>query len=301
MSRYRIRSSKLFLTYPQCTLSKEAAFEELTELFHPKELLVASEEHKNGDPHIHAYVELNVASEFTDAKFADIGGFHGNYQACRSAKNVVKYCTKADRFMSTFDVSTCLKGGEGAKAIIGKRIIEGAQLTAVVEEFPQYIFGYKKLKQDIEEYKQDKIIDERDDLPADLPNPWGIRMPVDTDNKQCHYWVYSKQPNKGKTTGFLEPIHSKHKAYWKDQTEPYWNIPKDTEIIIFDEFQTGQMKASEMNMICDGKKEFRIFMGGERRLDCKPLVIVCSNYSIKEVWPNMYTLVSARFNEINVD
>lgn len=163
------------------------------------------------------------------------------------------------------------------------------------------LFGYKKLKQDLEEYKEDTRIDQRDDMPSELPNPWNKRLSVDTDNKKCHYWVYSKSPNRGKTTGFLEPIYRQFKACWKDQSEPYWTITKDTEIIIFDEVRPGDFKASNLNMICNGHKEFRIFQGGSIKLNQKPLVIICSNFSIQEVFPKMYELVESRFIEINVD
>lgn len=179
--------------------------------------------------------------------------------------------------------------------------MDGGNLEQIVQEFPQYLFGYKKLKADIEEYKEDIKTDERDDLPSELPNPWGQRMLVDTDNKRCHYWVYSTQPNRGKTTGFLEPIHKQFKAYWHDQTEPYWAIPKKTEIIIMDELARGQIKAQKLNMICDGMAMFRIFQGGNIRLNQKPLVVICSNFSIDEVFPYAKELVHKRFNEINVD
>lgn len=301
MSRYRVRTSKLYLTYPQCTLSKEEAYDLLWDIFNPKELLVAFERHKNGDPHLHSYVELHESKEYVSCNFADIGGFHGNYQSCRSEKRVLQYCTKEDNFKSTFDVNVLLQGGKASRAIVGKRILEGTELTTIVEEFPQYIFGYKKLKTDIEEYKEDKRIDQRDELPGELPNPWNKRMPVDLDNKKCHYWVYSHEPDRGKTTAFLEPIYENYKACWKDQTEPYWTIAKDTEIIIFDEIERGHLKHSALNMICNGKKEYRLFQGGNIKLPRKPLVIICSNFSIKEVFPYAYKLVEIRFIEICVD
>lgn len=181
------------------------------------------------------------------------------------------------------------------------RLLEGEDLTKIVKEFPQYVFGYKKLKGDIEAFKEDEKIDERDELPGELPNPWGKRMFVDTDIKKCHYWVYSSSPNKGKTTGFLEPIYQNYKAYWHDQTEPYWSISRETEIIIMDELQRGQIKAAKLNMICNGKAKYRIFEGGNISLNAKPLVIICSNFSIKEVFPYQYELVSSRFIEINVE
>lgn len=300
MSRFRIRGQKLFLTYPQCNVSKEEAYAYLTERFNAKELLVAHELHANGDDHLHCYIELLEPGTFNDPSFADMLGFHGNYQSCRSAKNVLKYCTKKDDYMATFDVESVLKGRSIEKTVLGKRILEGAKLTDIVQEFPQLVFGYKRLKEDVALIQADLLKDERDDLPAELPNPWGFKMPVDTDNKQCHFWVWSRVPNRGKTTGFLNPIHEKFKSYWKDQTQPYYDIRRDTELIIFDEVRKGQFKSSELNMICDGHKEYRIFQGGNIRLLNKPLVVIASNFPINEVFPFDFALVQARFIEYEI-
>lgn len=123
MNRFRIRSCKFFLTYPQCNVKKEEAYEYLMVTFSPKQLLVAHELHANGDNHLHAYIEFEDCKEFTSPNCFDIGPSHGNYQGCRSAKNVVKYCTKKDDYISTFDVSTVLKGRTIEKAVIGRRYV----------------------------------------------------------------------------------------------------------------------------------------------------------------------------------
>lgn len=53
--------------------------------------------------------------------------------------------------------------------------------------------------------------------------------------------------------------------------------------------------------MCDGQYDFRIFMKGYMRLKVKPIVIVLSNFSIEECYPNMKELLYARFNEIKLD
>lgn len=125
MNRYRVRSQKLFLTYPQCNATKERLYEFLLEEsgWAPQEVLVAHELHKNGDNHLHAFVDFGQdrAKEFTAPNFADFDGYHGNYQGCRSAKNVLKYCTKGDDYVANFDVNAILTSGKNAKAVVGKR------------------------------------------------------------------------------------------------------------------------------------------------------------------------------------
>lgn len=41
------------------------------------------------------------------------------------------------------------------KKIIGSRLLKGEQLVDLVNEYPELMFGYKKLKQDIECYRLD--------------------------------------------------------------------------------------------------------------------------------------------------
>lgn len=42
------------------------------------------------------------------------------------------------------------------KKIIASRLLKGEKLDQLVDEYPELIFGYKKLKQDIESYRLDK-------------------------------------------------------------------------------------------------------------------------------------------------
>ena len=51
--------------------------------------------------------------------------------------------------------------------------------------------------------------------------------------------------------------------------------------------------------MCDGTYPFRIFMGGTIELR-NPLIIILSNQSILDLYPNMNALLYARFNEIEL-
>jgi len=111
-SNFQLCTKQLFLTYPQCPIDKEQAYDILCHVFgdNLELLLVAKELHANGDPHLHVYARLKETLRIRDSKFADLTCpvtgtcYHGNYQGCRSAKNVLKYCTKKDDFKSNFDI-----------------------------------------------------------------------------------------------------------------------------------------------------------------------------------------------------
>ena len=304
---FQINSSILFLTYPQCNETKEDLFDFLLNKTNqkgekPDEVLVAHELHQEGTDHLHAYAKYPSPFRTRNCKEFDFNGFHGNYQAARSAKNVLKYCTKKEDYLATFDVSAKIATGTNEKELLGKRILAGEDILKIVEENPKFIIGYQRLRQDVETFKQDQEeAANAVDLPGELPNPWNLRFTVDTDNKKCHFWVYSKEPNKGKTSAFIMPIIKEYQAILFDPKGTYHEVRKTTQIICLDEVYPGQMRAQTINRLCDGNFSFRRIYVGEFLLKHKALIVVCSNYSIKECFPSNYALVEARFNEYCVD
>lgn len=299
---FQINSSKLFLTYPRCNVSKEEGAQALLAKFNVKHYIIAHELHADGTPHLHAYLELNSPLRTRDCRFADLGAFHGKYEGCRSSKNVIKYCTKTSDYVSDLDVQAIILAKVSKKKLIAIELITNKRpLPEIVTENPEFIFGYKKLKEDIACYQEDLIIDERDDLPDNIPNTWNLLLPVDLDIKKCHYWIWSSQPNRGKTT-FAVNLLRKFKGIIQQGDFTYWNIKRDTELIILDEFTRGSVKGQTLNSICDGTYGFRAFMQGKIVLNIgKPLVIVLSNSNIEYVYPYMKDLIHARFTEINID
>lgn len=298
---FRLNSSQLFLTYPQCTLTKEKMLEELTEKVKPriiKDYIIAHELHANGDHHLHCYLKLDEKTNYRDPKCLDIGTYHGNYQGCRSSKNVMKYVTKAEDYISNLDVEEIIQKRNTKKRILGQKLISGQPLVKLIEEFPEYIFGYKKLKEDVNEYFKDKE-DNRGSLPYFLPNPWGKVLLSQKKAKRRHYWIFSRAPNKGKTTLFAEPLNKDYKCYIKAGDFSYWNIRGDEEAIILDEYNTPALKWSSLNSMADGNFEYRVFQGGVQPLK-KPLIIILSNQSIVDLYPYMNNLLYERFIEFEI-
>lgn len=299
---FQICSKRLFLTYPECPITKERALEVLqAKIPTIDKYVIASEKHQNGNDHLHCYLELTEQLRSRDSRFADIEGYHGNYQGCRSTKNVAKYVTKEDNFIANFDIGDVLTKSTTEKKVLAKRIIEGESLLQIVQEQPQLLFGYKRLKEDVETWRADFQSEQRDcDLPDEIPNPWGLRLQVETDIKKCHYWFYSTRPNKGKTTGVILPLVRDFNAVVIDPKSTYHEIRKTTKVICLDEIKKGDLKYNELNRWCDGFGKFRVFFGGNIELIAKPLIIICSNFSIDEVFPFKNELIHARFNEVDV-
>lgn len=104
--RFRLQASRLFLTYPKCGLPKEEALLLLQEKVEAKSVtlvnyLIAAEKHKDGTDHLHAYLELSEKIDVRDQSYFDLLNFHGNYQGCRSAEAVKKYCSKDGTFVKS--------------------------------------------------------------------------------------------------------------------------------------------------------------------------------------------------------
>lgn len=94
---FRLNTTKVFLTYPQCTTSKEEALQ-LLQLNHPiEEYCIAQETHEDGGKHLHILLKFSRKVNYKEENCLDIQQFHPNIQRPRSEKHVHKYCHKEDK------------------------------------------------------------------------------------------------------------------------------------------------------------------------------------------------------------
>lgn len=100
--------SQWFLTYPKCDATKEQALEFIKTIDTVIHYVIAQEQHKDGDNHLHVYVKYVDGVETRKApKVFDLGNHHGNYQPVRSCKAVTAYVSKDDKnYLSNFDLKT---------------------------------------------------------------------------------------------------------------------------------------------------------------------------------------------------
>lgn len=138
--------------------------------------------------------------------------------------------------------------------------------------------------------------DLREDIPPFLPNPWQLLLSSKVAGKKRHYWIYSRQPNKGKTYHFAKPLVAKYKFYLQVGDFTYWNFRGDEQGIILDEYNTAKLGWAQLNSIADGTFSFRVIHVGLRTLE-NPLIIILSNQSIDELYPHMNNFIHERFIE----
>lgn len=301
---YQLNAKHLFLTYPQCDATKEQARDEFLRLLEVTHYVVAHELHKNGDHHLHVYLELGTPLRTRDPKYLDLqlNGFtyHGNYQGCRSPRNVLKYCTKEEDFVSDLDVALLLNRKSSRTDIAKKLVTEKRPLEEVIIDHPELIFGYQRLKMDILTFKEDTGEEKKPDLPEKLENPWNLELPTFRNDKKRHYWIYSREPDAGKTYLFARPLLERHRAVSVSGDFVYWDVSKDTQLLVLDDYNRARLRLDQLNQLCDGTFSFRRIYRGNLQVD-RYVVIILSNKTPQELYPNYFKFILARFNEYCVD
>lgn len=299
--RYQINSAQLFLTYPQCPLTKERVFELLSNKFKIVDYIVAHELHTNGDDHIHVYLKLEGPLRSDNPGFADLeGGYHGNYQGCRSSKNVIKYCTKEEDYLSNLNISDILSKKGSRKEHFTDLINRKRTLDELITDNPQYLINYNSLSNALQGYFS-SITKADEHLPMFLPNPWGKILPVYSENrKRRHYHIYSSGPNAGKTT-WANTLRSYGTSIVSNK-EHYWNVESYHRIIVLDEFNTARVRYDELNAMADGNYCYRRFSRGVYQFlpGNKPIIIILSNQHLYDLYPHTHELLYARYKEIDV-
>lgn len=98
---FRLAAKKFALTWPQTTenVTKEGILAILEHKGDLREYCIAREEHKDGNPHYHAFARYAEKLDTRNPNFFDVNGNHGNYQACRKAKAWIAYCMKGGDFI----------------------------------------------------------------------------------------------------------------------------------------------------------------------------------------------------------
>nr|ABG26097.1 rep protein [Sida leaf curl virus] len=101
--RFKIQAKNYFLTYPQCSLTKEEALSQLQTLETPtnkKYIKICRELHEDGSPHLHVLIQFEGKYVCTNNRFFDLvspnrsAHFHPNIQGAKSSSDVKSYIDK---------------------------------------------------------------------------------------------------------------------------------------------------------------------------------------------------------------
>lgn len=93
---FEVDHIRTFLTYPNCGLDHQYVINQLQKVNPISWIRVCRENHKTGEPHIHACVEWSKRMRSKSARVFDIDGYHPNIGAIRSVPKALEYCRKED-------------------------------------------------------------------------------------------------------------------------------------------------------------------------------------------------------------
>ena len=62
---------------------------------------------------------------------------------------MIKYCTKGDNYIASFDVSAKLQAQQGKRKFLGQQILEGKKLVKLVEENPELVMSFDNLQKSV--------------------------------------------------------------------------------------------------------------------------------------------------------
>ncbi|AHX57826.1 replication-associated protein [Jacquemontia yellow mosaic virus] len=100
---FSVNAKNYFLTYPQCSLTKEDVLSQIQNLQTPtnkKYIKVCRELHENGEPHLHVLIQFEGKYNCTNNRFFDLVSpnrsthFHPNIQGAKSSSDVKSYLDK---------------------------------------------------------------------------------------------------------------------------------------------------------------------------------------------------------------
>lgn len=99
MAPFELSARNVFLTYPQCNISKEEMLEYILTLYPSDYICVAEEKHEDGSPHLHAFVTWTKKHNIRNVRYFDYKGFHPNMKGTRDIDGTLKYVKKDGHFI----------------------------------------------------------------------------------------------------------------------------------------------------------------------------------------------------------
>lgn len=239
------------------------ALNELEAKYTLEEYIIAEEEHKDGELHLHAFLKLNKRVYFKPEMF-DICGYHGNYQAAKSWRAVQTYVKKDGNYISNINI-------DAAKNNHSKKIKPEDFLRDPLDLLDEGKLNPMSLN---------NFIKNRDTYKMLLNQKRLREIPKDIEKKR-HNWIYGDS-NTGKTTYIRKKMIEDPENWFQIPYNGDWKGYNGQKNLYADEYK-GQLTIQEINRICDGGAKVNT-KGGSTQLAWDVIVWIISNYPYSKVY-----------------
>lgn len=303
-NKFQMRAKKFYLTFPQCTKSKEHCSNIICGQFpNYKFIIVAAEMGANNqNPHLHIVISLKDIFYTSDPHYWDfVTGQHGNYQVCKDIYKVIKYITKDNDFIEVGINTKAYLKSRKCKSSYGFELCAisiraGKTKDQIDDENPgfmmhnqdkidKYIVYQEKKKYKISQ--KNKLIwkdlslfglpSEHYDLAVWLNH--NLNGP-EREHKQEQLWLWG--PTDIGKSYLIRNLEKYFRIYPVDVLGKGFDDYNDDDfdIVVFDEFK-GQKTITTMNSFVEGGR-YHVHRRYNNVYKDKNLpVIVLSNYSIE--------------------
>ena len=256
-----------FCTWPKCAMKKEDALTVLKTAALPEivEYVIAEEDHKDGTPHLHAFIKLAKKIRFSQAAF-DLLDYHGHYEPAKSWRAVAAYCKKDGNYIANIDL-------ESAKAKKSKRN------ALLLSEDPKKLvddgeIGLLQLKSLLE---NKRLYAKLDAVPKIIP-------------RKC-FWIYG-EPRVGKSYC----VRMAFDVYEKPMNK-WWDGYADEDVVLIDDFDKHGACLGHYIKIWADNYRFTAEVKGGTIIPTYKKLIITSNYEIGDIWDDkgMIGAIGSRF------
>lgn len=281
-----------FLTYPQCPCPPQDCLDDLSDGIAEKkglkieEYLICREMHKDGNPHLHAFIKLSERIRFSPRLFDIIyegKTYHGEYQIAKSWHAVQRYVKKDGDFITNINYEAAI---QKKSKKIGIKELETDALN-LLEDGTISGFQLKSFRINQLEYrllKQKREMKEKIEIMLN-------------QNKKRHEWIYGPS-NSGKTYGLYKKMAENPDNWFQIPVNNDWAGYNGEKNLWIDEYK-GQLTLQDLNRICDGGAKVNV-KGGTCMLAIDVVVHVLSNMNIKECYKNMKeNMLETLYNRFN--
>ncbi|ACY79444.1 Rep [Sweet potato leaf curl virus] len=165
--RFNINAKNYFLTYPQCSISKEEALAQIQNIptaVNKKFIKICRELHEDGQPHLHVLLQFEGKFQCTNQRLFDLvsqtrsAHFHPNIQRAKSSSDVKSYVDKDGDTLEWGEFQVDGRSARGGQQTANDAAAEAlnagsaeAALQIIREKLPRdFIFQFHNLRSNLD-------------------------------------------------------------------------------------------------------------------------------------------------------